>query len=188
MQFAGNFFDLIPPYALLAGVSTFLLFTLHGALYLSLKTEGEMLNKVQNAAKKIGVVTVLVVVVFAVMTFFETDLFASMVATIALLLCAVALILANVMLRSGKSGKAFVSSALTIVFLTASIFAGLFPRVMVSSLRPDWSLTIYNASSSPYTLKIMTIVALTLVPIVLAYQAWSYWVFRKRVTEKDLRY
>lgn len=188
MQFAGNFFDLIPPYALIAGVSTFLLFTLHGALYLSLKTEGEMLNKVQNAAKKIGVVTVLVVVVFAVMTFFETDLFASMVATIALLLCAVALILANVMLRSGKSGKAFVSSALTIVFLTASIFAGLFPRVMVSSLRPDWSLTIYNASSSPYTLKIMTIVALTLVPIVLAYQAWSYWVFRKRVTEKDLRY
>ncbi|AHF06309.1 cytochrome d ubiquinol oxidase subunit II [Desulfitobacterium metallireducens] len=188
MQFAGNFFDLVSPYAILGGVSTFLIFTLHGALYLSLKTEGEILHRVQSGAKKIGVVTVLVVVAFAVMTAFETDLFASTGATIALLVCALALVLANVMTRSGKSGWAFISSALTIIFLTVSIFWGLFPRVMVSSLKPEWSLTIYNASSSPYTLKIMTIVALSMVPIVLAYQAWTYWVFRKRVTEKELHY
>lgn len=188
MQFAGNFFDLVSPYAILGGVSTFLLFTLHGALYLSLKTEGEILQKVQKAAKKIGAVTVLAVVVFAVMTFFETDLFASNGATIVLLACALALVLANIMARSGKNGWAFISSALTIVFLTVSVFWGLFPRVMVSSLNPEWSLTIYNASSSPYTLKIMTIVALTMVPIVLAYQAWTYWIFRKRITSKDLHY
>lgn len=188
MQFAGNFFDLIPPYALLGGAATFLIFTLHGALYLGLKTQGEMLEKVQNAAKKIGMVTIPVVVAFAVMTAFETDLFASTGATLTLLLCALALVLANVMARSGKSGWAFISSALTIVFLTVSIFWGLFPRVMVSTLNPEWSLTIYNASSSPYTLKIMTIVALTMVPIVLAYQAWTYWVFRKRVTKNDLHY
>lgn len=188
MQFAGNFFDLVPPYAILGGISTCLLFTLHGALYLSLKTEGEMLQRVQNAAKTIGTVTVPVVVVFAVMTYFQTDLFASTGAVIALLLCAVALLAANFMLRTGKSGKAFISSGLTLLFLTVSVFWGMFPRVMVSSLKPEWSLTIYNASSSPYTLKIMTIVALTLVPVVLAYQIWSYWVFRKRVTEKDLHY
>ncbi|HVJ48283.1 cytochrome d ubiquinol oxidase subunit II [Desulfitobacterium sp.] len=188
MQFAGNFFDLVSPYAILGGVSTFLLFTLHGALYLSLKTEGEILQKVQKAAKKIGVVTVLAVVVFAVMTFFETDLLANNGATIVLLACALALVLANIMARSGKSGWAFISSALTIVFLTVSIFWGLFPRVMVSSLNPEWSLTIYNASSNPYTLKILTIVALTMVPIVLAYQAWTYWIFRKRITSKDLHY
>jgi cytochrome d ubiquinol oxidase subunit II len=188
MQFAGNFFDLVQPYAVLGGVSTFLLFTLHGALYLSLKIEGEMLQKLQNATQKIGIVTILVVVAFAVLTAFETDLYASTGATIALLLCALALVLANIAARSGKSGWAFIASALTIVFLTVSFFWGLFPRVMVSSLNPEWSLTIYNASSSPYTLKIMTIVALTMVPIVFAYQAWTYWVFRKRVTEKELHY
>lgn len=188
MQFAGNFFDLVSPYAILGGVSTCLLFTLHGALYLGLKTEGEMLERVQNAAKNIGTVTVPVVVVFAVMTYFQTDLFASIGAVIALLLCAIALLASNFMLRTGKSGKAFISSALTLLFLTVSVFWGMFPRVMVSSLKPEWSLTIYNASSSPYTLKIMTIVALTLVPVVLAYQIWSYWVFRKRVTEKELHY
>ena len=71
---------------------------------------------------------------------------------------------------------------MTIALGTASLFAILFPRVMVSSLDPAFSLTIHNASSSPHTLKLMTVVALTFVPIVLAYQAWSYWVFRKRVT------
>ncbi|MEL7565833.1 MAG: cytochrome d ubiquinol oxidase subunit II, partial [Dehalobacterium sp.] len=73
-------------------------------------------------------------------------------------------------------------------FYTMSVFAGLYPRVMVSSLNPEWSLTIYNAASSPYTLKIMTIAAFILVPVVLLYQGWTYWVFRHRVSEKDISY
>ena len=72
--------------------------------------------------------------------------------------------------------------------VTITVFASMFPNVMISTTSPDYSLTIYTASSSPYTLKIMTIVALTAVPVVLAYLAWSYWIFRKRVTEKDLHY
>lgn len=79
-------------------------------------------------------------------------------------------------------------SSLTILLITAAFFAGLFPRLIVSSLNPAWSLTIYNAASTPYTLKIMTIAALTLVPVVLAYQAWTYWVFRKRVSPQNLEY
>jgi cytochrome d ubiquinol oxidase subunit II len=73
---------------------------------------------------------------------------------------------------------------MTIIFSVATIFLVLFPRVMVSSLDETLSLTIYNASSSPYTLKVMTIIALTVVPIVLIYQGWTYWVFRQRLTDQ----
>jgi len=86
-------------------------------------------------------------------------------------------------------GWAFVMTTLTILFTVATLFVSLFPRVMVSSLNPEWSLTIYNASSTPYTLEIMSIVAGVFVPIVLAYQAWTYWVFRHRITaETKLEY
>jgi cytochrome d ubiquinol oxidase subunit II len=86
-------------------------------------------------------------------------------------------------------GWGFVMTTLTILFTTATLFVALYPRVMVSSLNPDWSLTVYNASSTPYTLKVMSIVAAIFVPIVLAYQAWTYWVFRHRITaETELEY
>lgn len=188
MQFAGNFLDLVSPYAILGGLTTLLLFTLHGALYLTLKTEGKMAQNARSTAQQIGVVTLVIVLLFAGMTYFQTDLFASTGATLALLASAVALVLAYGLSRAERWGWAFGYSSLTLLFLTVSVFWGLFPRVMVSSLKPEWSLTIYNASSSPYTLKIMTIVALTMVPIVLAYQAWTYWIFRKRVTQKELHY
>ena len=86
-------------------------------------------------------------------------------------------------------GWAFILNSLTILLSTLTIFISLYPRVMVSSLNPAWSLTIYNASSSPYTLTVMTIVALIFVPIVLAYQGWTYWVFRERIgKESTLEY
>jgi cytochrome d ubiquinol oxidase subunit II len=93
------------------------------------------------------------------------------------------------MLNKARNGWAFVMTSLTIVLTTAALFLGLFPRVMVSSANPDWSLTIYNASSSPYTLQIMTIVATIFVPIVLIYQGWTYIVFKKRITkDSELEY
>ncbi len=80
-------------------------------------------------------------------------------------------------------------TGLTIIFATITLFMGLYPRVLVSSLNPEWSLTVYNASSSPYTLKVMTIIALIFVPIVLVYQGWTYYVFRQRITkESELEY
>jgi cytochrome d ubiquinol oxidase subunit II len=76
----------------------------------------------------------------------------------------------------------FITHSVTMLLVTIFVFLTLFPRVLISNTNPDWSLTIYNASSSPYTLQVMSIVALIFVPIVLAYTAWTYWVFRKRIT------
>jgi cytochrome d ubiquinol oxidase subunit II len=98
----------------------------------------------------------------------------------------VALLATGWFIRQRHHGWAFVMTSLTIALSTITVTMGLYPRVMVSSLNPDWSLTIYNASSSPYTLRVMTIVALIFVPIVLLYQGWSYWIFRKRIGREDV--
>lgn len=188
MHYVGSFWDLLSPYTLVGGLTTLLVFTLHGALYLSLKTEGYMEERSRQMAAKVGVLAVPVVLLLAVLTYSHTDLFYKLGATTVFLASAVCLVLAMALLRAGRNGWAFVANSLTIVLFTVSTFWAMFPRVMVSSLQPDWSLTIYNASSSPYTLKIMTVVALTMVPIVLIYQGWTYWVFRQRVNEKHLHY
>jgi cytochrome d ubiquinol oxidase subunit II len=93
-------------------------------------------------------------------------------------------LLAGYFIRRKQDGWAFSMLAVTITFALITLFMILFPRVMVSSLNPDWSLTIYNASSSPYTLQVMTIVAVIFTPIVLIYQGWTYWVFRNRVSSE----
>jgi cytochrome d ubiquinol oxidase subunit II len=188
MQYVGTFFTLLNPYAIVGGLTTLLVFMLHGALYLNLKTTGEMTERASNCAEKIALVAIPVVLLFAGLTYFQTDLYANLGAGITLLASGVALVLTNVLIRSRKGGWAFIANSVTILLFTVALFWGLFPRVMISSLNPAWSLTIYTASSSPYTLKIMTIIALTMVPVVLLYQGWTYWVFRKRVTEKDLHY
>ena len=117
-----------------------------------------------------------------------TGILNSVIAVIAVALAALSLIVSVVLQLKGRSGLAFVASILAILFVTVMVFATMFPNVLISTLNPLWNLTIYNACSSPYTLKIMTIVALTLVPIVLIYQGWSFWMFRKRITKNDLHY
>lgn len=92
-------------------------------------------------------------------------------------------------IRERSPGWAFVMTGTSIIFSTVSLFMGLYPRVMVSSTNADWSLTIYNAASSHYTLRVMSIIAAIFVPIVLLYQGWSYHIFRKRITrESTLEY
>ncbi|KGK82392.1 cytochrome d ubiquinol oxidase subunit 2 [Desulfosporosinus sp. HMP52] len=188
MQYVGTFFDLLSPYTIIGGLTTLLVFMFHGALFLSLKTTGDMAERSLKIAQRIALVAIPVVLLLAGLTYYQTDLFASLGAGITLIGSGVTLILAVLFLKSRKNGWAFVTNGLTILLFTVSVFWGLFPRVMISSLNPNWSLTIYNASSSPYTLKIMTIVAMIMVPIVLIYQGWTYWVFRNRVTEKNLHY
>ncbi|MDP4160530.1 MAG: cytochrome d ubiquinol oxidase subunit II, partial [Bacillota bacterium] len=188
MQYAGTFFDLLSPYTVVGGLTTLMVFMFHGTLYLSLKTVGHMNERATKAAQNIGLIAIPIVLLMAGLTYFQTDLFENLGAGITLLGSGVVLILANALIRSRKTSWAFVINGLAILLFTVSLFWGLFPRVMVSSLNMKWSLTIYNASSSPYTLRIMTIVALTMVPIVLLYQGWTYWIFRKRVTDKDLHY
>jgi cytochrome d ubiquinol oxidase subunit II len=137
-----------------------------------------------------GIVVVVVLLASAI-GYFTTDVVARLGAAIFVvpLIAVIALVAAGLLLNARRAGLAFVATGLAILVVVFSLFMGLYPRVMVSSLNPDWSLTIYNASSSPYTLSVMSIIALIMVPIVLLYQAWSYWIFRKRlVRESPLEY
>jgi len=188
MQYAGTFFDLLSPYTLVGGVAFLLVFLFHGALFLTLKVQGDLIERARGVATKIGLVTAIAFLAMVGLTYTSTDLFNSTLATVALLSAVVVFVLSYILTWARKFGWAFAMSGLAIVFTTTAFFSGLFPRLMVSSLNPAWNLTIYNASSSAYTLNIMTYAALLLVPIVLVYQGYTYWVFRKRVSEKHLEY
>ena len=188
MQFVGGFFDLLSPYTLVGGVAFLLVFVVHGALYLSLKVEGEMIEKARRAALTAGIPAAVACLVLVAMTYSRTDLFTKAGAGLCLWGAVVAFVAAYALTWFRRYGGAFLASALTIALTTVAFFWGLFPRLMVSSLNPNWSLTVYNSSSSPYTLQIMTVAALLLVPVVLLYQGWVYWIFRKRVNEKHLEY
>lgn len=185
MHYLGGFFNLLNPYALLGGLATLSLFMLHGAIFLNLKTTGEMEEKARSYALKIGSVATALVFAFVIAGYFATDMFSRLGVNpgISPIIAGAALLLSGWFLKNRRSGWAFVMTGLTIAFSTITIFIGLYPRVMVSSLNDAWSLTIYNASSTPYTLKVMSIIALIFVPIVLLYQGWTYWVFRKRVSQ-----
>lgn len=187
MNYTGNLLTLLNPYGLLGGLFTLLLFTLHGALFLLLKTEGEIRRRAGAAALWSGALATLAAALFAVYSYFASGLFQRPGPVPGLLLLAglAALLAVRAALGRERAGWAFVFNGLAIIASVAAIFLGLYPHVMISSLNPAWSLTVYNASSSPYTLRVMTIVALTLVPFVLAYQAWSYWVFRRRVDVRE---
>ena len=192
MTYTGGFFNLLNPYALLGGITAIVVFVLHGAIFLSMKTSGELIKKAQGIANKMWLPAVVVLIAMLVATFFATDLTDKLnVGTILAPIVAIAAILAaGYFMRKQRDGWAFSMTSLTIAFSVIAMFLILYPRVLISSLDPAWSLTIENAASSAYTLRTMSIVALILVPVVLLYQGWSYWVFRKRVSTKvkDLTY
>lgn len=183
MQYTGGFFNLLNPYALVGGIATLLTFTLHGAIFLSMKTTGDLMERAQQAARRLWLPVVGILVILLIGTYLSTDILARLGVNPGFVPLAgmIAIMAAGYFIRKEYNGWAFGLTSITIAFSLITMFAILFPRVMVSSTNPDWSLTIYNAASSAYTLRAMTIVALILIPIVLAYQAWSYWVFRNRV-------
>jgi cytochrome d ubiquinol oxidase subunit II len=187
MQYVGGFWNLLNPYALAGGLASLSAFTLHGALFLSLKTRNELLKRAHRAAALLWLPTVVLVFAFVVAGYFATDMFTrlGMNPGAVPLGAGAALLVAGWFIRRRYHGWAFVMTGLTIALSAITVAMGLFPRLMVSSLNDDWSLTIHNASSSPYTLKVMTVVAAIFVPVVLLYQGWSYWVFRKRVGRED---
>jgi cytochrome d ubiquinol oxidase subunit II len=183
MNYVGGFLTLLNPYALLGGLAALAVLTLHGAIFLTLKTRGDVMEKAGAAARKLWLPAVVLSVLFAAATYFATDIFTrrGINPGIVPLGAVVTLLAAGWLIRSRREGWAFAMTGLGIALTIVTMFMGLYPRVMVSSLNPAWSLTIYNASSSHYTLTIMTIVAVIFVPIVLIYQGWSYWVFRERI-------
>ena len=186
MQYTGGFFNLLNPYALLGGLATVITFTLHGAIFLSMKTSGDLQSRASALANRLWLPVVIVMLVFLVATYFATDILATLGINPGLVpLTGIAALLAcGYFLRRHFDRWAFVMTCITIAFSLITMFLILYPRVLISSLDPAWSLTIENAASSPYTLRVMSIVALIFVPLVLLYQGWSYWIFRKRVSEK----
>ncbi len=186
MNYYGGLLPLLNPYGLLGGLVFVSLFTMHGANFLTRKVSDGIAERAKKAAFTFWIVATVLTVAFVAWTFFATDILTKpgINGLVPAVLAAVTLLVTGWLIRTGKTGWAFVTGALTIVFATVMVFMGLYPRILVSSLDPSFSLTITNAASSPYTLKVMTIVAAIFLPIVLAYQAWTYWIFRKRVDAK----
>jgi cytochrome d ubiquinol oxidase subunit II len=177
-EYVGNVWDLLNPYALLGGLVTLTLFTFHGAVFAALKTVGDIRGRARQLAQRVGLVTAVLALVFLLWTQAGSGDGKSLVALVVAVAALVAALVAN---RAGREGCSFTLSGVTIVAAVAMLFLTLFPNVMPSTLNADWSLTVTNASSSPYTLKIMTWLAVIATPFVMLYQGWTYWVFRKRI-------
>jgi cytochrome d ubiquinol oxidase subunit II len=178
-QFTGNLFTLLNPFALLGGLTTLLLFVTHGLMFLALKTEGDIRDRANALVTPVGLVTAVVAVAFLL---WANAIRGDVISTAIAVVAAVAFVLALLASRLRREGWAFVGSMVTIGLAVVSLFWALFPDVMPSSTDAAFSLTTTNASSTEYTLQIMTVVAIIFVPIVLGYQLWTYWVFRRRVT------
>ena len=177
-EFTGSLFTLLNPFGLLGGVVTATLFLAHGAMFVALKSDGEIRHRARALSVRLGVVAAVVAVVFLVWGQVRTGTPASAVLFV---VAALALLGGVAMARSGREGWGFGGTFVAIVVAFAGIFVSLFPEVMPSSTDPAYSLTTGNASSTEYTLGVMTWAAAIFTPVVLVYQAWTYWVFRRRI-------
>ena len=183
-DYAGDFWDLFNAYTVFAGVTVVLLFAFHGATFLTLRTVGELRDRAEHAARRLALPAAVLAAAFLVWTVVvamdknDKELFPPVLPAA---LGIVALGLAVVFLFAGRTGRAFAMTGLATVSVVATLFVSLYPRVMVSN--PDFanSLTVDDAASSHYALAVMSVVALIFVPVVLAYQGWTYYVFRRRV-------
>jgi len=182
-NYTGTFWDLFQPYAVLTGVTLVLICLLHGATFLSLKTTGDMHERSRQLARRVAPFTAAAVTAFVIWTHVSSTstFFLRPLELLAILavLAAVWLVYAN------RDGFAFAATTVTIASCIISIFVGLYPHVMVSSTNPAYSLTVDNTASAPYSLKAMTVVVVIFLPLVLAYQIWTYYVFRRRVSREE---
>jgi cytochrome d ubiquinol oxidase subunit II len=181
--YTGTLFTLLNPYGLLGGLVTLTLFFTHGLVFITLKTDGDIKDRARALATKVGVVTTILAASFLVWTLVAHFSVLGFILTALAALSLIAALFANHVKREGVS---FTLLVFTIITAVGSLFAALFPNVFPSSTDPAFSLTIENASSSEYTLTVMTWVAVIMIPLVLVYQGWTYWVFRKRVSRKSI--
>ncbi|GGK59011.1 cytochrome D ubiquinol oxidase subunit II [Nocardia camponoti] len=177
----GSVSSLLSPYALLGALATCSLFLFQGAVYLTLKTSGEVRDSAMRIVKILIVPTALILGGFALWTqiAYGKGWTWAMVAVAVL-----GLVVAFAANAAGRDGWAFVGSSTTVVGASVLLFGSLFPNVMPSTINPDYSLTLYNASSGHYTLVVMFVAVAIFFPFVLIYQGWAYWVFRGRIGEK----
>jgi cytochrome d ubiquinol oxidase subunit II len=188
----GTFFTLLNPYGILGGVLFVTLFLTHGALWLAIKSEGELHERSVSAVNRLWPVLLVVVAVFLVASKFYTRLYENYMANpilfIVILMTVLALFGIKFFLTKKAFFKAWFSSALTIVGAIFFGIIGLYPNLLPSSIHPEYNLTAHNASSSPLTLKIMLIVVIIFIPVVVGFQVWAYHLFKGKVTTEDLTY
>jgi cytochrome d ubiquinol oxidase subunit II len=181
-----SLWDLLHPYALLGGLVTLTLFLSHGAIFLALRTSGEMVERARGVAARTSVLTTVLMAAFLLWTAIDQNAGGVKISAQIVAVGAVALAAAVPFALSRKSdGRAFVLSAGAIALLFVSLFMELFPNALPSTTSHVFDLTLVHASSTHYTQTVMTVVAIVFVPIVLLYQGWSYWVFRHRLGRSD---
>ena len=178
MEFTGNLFTLLNPFGLLGGLVTLTLFLTHGAMFVALKTDGEIRQRARELSVRLGVVAAVVAVVFLVWAQIDTG---SLGSAVLFVLAAAGPGRRHLPGSPRTGGLGLRRHFATIALAVAGLFVALFPDVMPTTLADGSSLTTTNASATAYTLKVMTWVAVIFTPIVLGYQAWSYWVFRRRI-------
>jgi cytochrome d ubiquinol oxidase subunit II len=183
-EFTGTFWDLFTPYTVVSGLALVLLFALHGAVYLSLRTSGELRARAQQLATRVAVPAALGGAAFLIWTLLvgidqnDKSIFPGIVLVV---LAAAAGVAAVALTRRRREGLAFAATAATVLLALATLFTELYPRVMVSSTSFADSLTTTNSSSGHYTLVVISIFTLVLLPVILLYQGWAYHVFRARL-------
>jgi cytochrome d ubiquinol oxidase subunit II len=188
-EFTGNLADLFSPYTIFAGITFILIFAFHGAIYLTLRTMGDLLDRARNASHRLAIPAVILGAAYLIWTLAtavndnDKTLFPPVLPAVIAL---VALVLAAVLAYRNRGGAAFAMTALATVGVVATLFTSLYPRVMVSNPNFGNSLTVSNASSAHYTLVVMSVVALIAVPAIIVYQGWAYYVFRGRVGGEKL--
>ena len=184
-NFTGSFWDLLQPYALFTGVTLVLICLLHGATFLCLKTTGDMRERSWKVARRVAPVTGAAVIGFIIWTHVtaSTAFFLNVIELLAVL----AVIAAVWLVYEHREGFAFAATTVTIGSCIISLFVDLYPNVMVSSTNPAYNLTVHNTASNPYSLKVMTVVVIIFLPVVLAYQTWTYYVFRRRISRQEFQ-
>ncbi|MER7168983.1 cytochrome d ubiquinol oxidase subunit II [Micromonospora sp. NPDC000207] len=177
-EYIGGLTDLLNPYALLGGATTATLFATHGAVFIALKTVGDIRHRARTLALRLGLAAAALATTFLTWTLTIRH---NTAATTLAVTAALALLAGLAATRARREGWAFTGTALAIALTVATLFTALFPNVLPSTADPTGTLTATNAASTHYTLTIMTWVAVLFTPVVLAYQGWTYWVFRKRI-------
>lgn len=186
-EMVGGFLQFLHPFALLGGVMMVALFLIHGLQFITIRTLGEVNERAKQLRNKLAPITLILFIAFIIMSYFVSDVFTYHGETFIVLP-----LLAFVALAWSVSKKAligermrFTLTTISIILLTGSIFLGMFPRVMISSISDAYSLTVENASSGSYSLKLMMYFSLAILPFVLAYQIWSFYIFKKRLKKDD---
>jgi cytochrome d ubiquinol oxidase subunit II len=182
-DYTGSLVNLLQPYAVFTGITLVLLCLLHGATFLSLKTTGEMHQRARREARRIAPYAAVAVIGFIIWTHVtaSSTFFLNLIELLAIL----AVLAAVWLVRDRRDGFAFAATAVTIAACIGSIFVDLYPNVMVSSTNPAYNLTVHNTASGSYSLTAMTVVVIVFLPLVLGYQAWTYYVFRRRVSREE---